>query len=147
MGKVFRFEVPGKPQGKARPRLGRGHTYTPQKTTEYEMLVRNAYLKAGGKLVNGPVEVHVVALFEPPKSVSKKERQAMLRGEIPYTKRPDKDNIDKVIFDALNGVAYPDDSYIVGGSSYKYYAESEKVIVIICDGDSSSSRKGNANDD
>ena len=38
----------------------------------------------------------------------------MLEWEIRPTKRPDLDNIAKAVLDALNGLAYQDDSQIVG---------------------------------
>ena len=47
------------------------------------------------------------------------------------TKKPDWDNIAKVICDALNGIAWVDDSQIVSGTVAKYYAEESKVLVFI----------------
>ena len=43
------FMVPGKPQGKQRPRLGKGgRVYTPTQTKRYESFVAGAYLVASG---------------------------------------------------------------------------------------------------
>ena len=48
------FTVPGKPQGKGRPRFTRsGHTYTPDRTAAYEERVKLAYRQAGGGKLNG----------------------------------------------------------------------------------------------
>lgn len=48
------FVVPGKPQGKGRPRFTRsGHTYTPDSTAEYEERVKLAYRQAGGGKLSG----------------------------------------------------------------------------------------------
>ena len=48
------IEIPGKPQGKARPRVvrnkytGKAHGITPQNTQDYESLIRWAWKAAGG---------------------------------------------------------------------------------------------------
>lgn len=47
----------------------------------------------------------------------------MLNGEILPTKKPDSDNIIKIILDALNGIAYHDDSQICSIHFEKKYAE------------------------
>ena len=59
-----------------------------------------------------PLEVAVFAIFAPSQSVSQKVRALMLNGEILPTKRPDGDNIIKVVLDALNGVVFHDDGQI-----------------------------------
>lgn len=52
-------------------------------------------------------------------------------GLIRPTKKPDIDNITKAILDALNKVAYKDDSAIVRFSIEKYYSDSPRVEVTI----------------
>ena len=47
------------------------------------------------------------------------------------TVKPDLDNLDKAVMDALNKVAYKDDSQIVAKVSKKHYAEVPTVKVII----------------
>ncbi len=78
-----------------------------------------------------PLEVAILALFEPPKSVSQKARALMLGGEILLTKRPDGDNIIKVVLDALNGVAFHDDGQVCKIYFEKMYAETPEVRVLI----------------
>lgn len=46
-------------------------------------------------------------------------------------KKPDIDNIAKVILDALNGIAYRDDTQVVSLSCQKQYAEEARVEVEI----------------
>lgn len=53
----------------------------------------------------------------------------MLDGEIRPTKKPDNDNIVKVVEDALNDVAYKDDKNIVDCVVQKYYSEQPQIIV------------------
>ena len=40
---MIQFFIPGKPTGKGRPRVCRNVTYTPQKTRDYETLVKQCY--------------------------------------------------------------------------------------------------------
>lgn len=125
---TFEFEVPGRPQGKERPRfVRRGRyvtTYTPKKTHDYEKKILAAFKdKAKGKKLLGAVKAEIAAIYEPPKSVSKKTKEKMLTGEIPYTSKHDLDNIEKVIADSLNKIAYEDDSCINEMHSYKLYGE------------------------
>lgn len=55
----------------------------------------------------------------------------MLNGEILPTKRPDGDNIIKVILDALNGFVYHDGAQICKIYFTKKYAEKPETKVLI----------------
>ena len=130
MRKVI-FRIEGDPVGKGRPRFMRnGHTYTPDKTTEYERRVALAYRQAvhGFKFPKGsPIEANVEVVYSIPTSASKKKRAAMQRGDILPLKKPDADNIQKIIFDALNGVAYDDDAQIYCSYICKRYAKENEA--------------------
>lgn len=113
------FRVYGEPVGKGRPRFarrgGRVVTYTPDKTAEYEREVCDAFRAAAGyvwKKLEGPVQLQVTAYYGIPASAGKRKQQAMLDGAIPPTKKPDADNVVKIICDALNDVAWADDAQI-----------------------------------
>lgn len=127
------FTVPGKPVGKQRPRFSRRgtavRTYTPRQTTEYERLVKESYIAAGGEKLEGTIGATICGYFEPPKATSKKQRQKMLSGEVGYTKKIDADNLAKSILDALNSVAYDDDAQVCLLLVYKAYAETARVEV------------------
>lgn len=114
---MYDFEIEGKPVGKGRPRFKRMgnfvQTYTPEKTAEYEKLVRMKFQNAGGIITDKPVKIEIVAFFEPPKSTKKRDKAEMLRNKILPTKKPDCDNIAKIILDALNQIAYKDDAQVV----------------------------------
>lgn len=129
------FSVPGEPTGKGRPRMTKqGHTYTPQKTVEYENLVRQEYLRryCDTKFEAGiPLDARIVAYYAIPKSASKKKRAMMLSGQIRPMKKPDGDNVVKSILDALNGVAYHDDAQVVDHMCRKFYAQYPRVTVKI----------------
>lgn len=133
------FSIPGKPFGKQRPKFSRYgkyvKTFTPDKTVSYENLVKFAYIEAtkGGLRFpdNVLLEVVIVAYYQIPQSVSKKKRQRMLEYDIRPGKKPDADNIAKVICDSLNGLAYKDDNAIAVLRVEKFYAENPRVDVII----------------
>lgn len=130
------FTIPGEPQGKARPRVvrtgGVSRAYTPEKTVNYENYVKLEFQRqCGVPFVMGPLSVEIVACFGVPASASKKKTAAMLAGQVLPTKKPDCDNIIKIICDALNGLAYKDDAQIVHVSIRKKYAAIPHVDVSI----------------
>lgn len=133
----MRFTIPGEPCGKGRPRFAqRGQftkTYTPAKTANYENLVVLEFQSAGGSYIEGnvPVRIRIDAYYEIPKSTSKKKTREMLIGWIFPTKKPDWDNIGKIVCDALNGIAYKDDAQIVDGHVVKHYSEVPYTEVLI----------------
>ena len=55
------------------------------------------------------------------------------RGKERPTRKPDFDNIGKIICDALNGIAYRDDAQIVDALVRKFYSDTPRVIVEISD--------------
>ena len=77
------------------------------------------------------LKMNITAYFAVPKSTSKKKRAQMLKGSIRPTKKPDADNIAKVIADSLNGLAYHDDAQLVDVVVCKFYGENEGVAVEI----------------
>lgn len=129
----------GEPQGKGRPRFSTacGHvkTRTPDQTVIYENLVKTEYRNQSGVRFpdDAMLDVRVMAYYTIPKSISKKKRQAMLDHKVRPTKKPDFDNIGKVICDSLNGIAYRDDAQIVDAQVRKFYSDTPRVVVIITD--------------
>lgn len=130
------FMVPGKPIGKARPRVNTytHRAYTPTATKAYETAVRSSYMNAappGERLHVGPVRVQIMAYYPIPKSWNKAKKQAAVAGEIRPEVKPDLDNCAKAVLDALNGLAYEDDSSVTDLTIHKRYAEIGHVIVRI----------------
>ena len=138
---IVSFTIPGPPKGKARPKVTRAQngasvTYTPDATVAYEELVRARYTtEAKGYRFpdNAALRVEIKAYFPVPKSSTKYIKAGMLNGRIRPTKKPDTDNIIKIICDALNGLAYKDDAQIVSNSTEKRYANDGFVEVCIKD--------------
>lgn len=123
---VVSFFVEGKPQGKARPRFAKGRAYTPKTTVEYERKIAGAY---SGDMLCGSLWLDITAYFGVPKSYTKKQKEAIKNGVLP-NKKPDADNIAKVVLDALNGVAYEDDKQVVELRVSKLYSFEKEGIEI-----------------
>lgn len=118
MIQVINFTVPGDPVAKGRARAtmiqGRARLYTPDKTASYEG--KAAYLAkmamAGMPPLMGPVALSIRAVFAIPASWTKKRLAAHAENPEWVVKKPDADNIVKIISDAMNGVCWVDDSQV-----------------------------------
>lgn len=136
------FTIPGDPMGKQRPKFSTfgGHVTvrTPKKTVTYESIVRMEFERQCGVLGRFPdgaqIRAYIVAYYSIPKSTTKNRRKAMMAGQIRPTKRPDCDNVIKIILDALNGVAYRDDAQVVTVWMNKHYDDVPRVEVFLDDG-------------
>lgn len=129
---TYIFKIPGEPVAKGRPRVTSYGTFTPEKTLNYETLVKEMYAVTYGQtMLDGELDIDVKLFFQIPKSASKKKQELMELGGIRPTKRPDIDNCLKIITDALNGIAYKDDSQIVQATVSKYYSNTPRAEVII----------------
>jgi len=134
------FVVEGKPIGKARARtVRRGdfiHSYTPQKTVDYEKSIKAAFIDKYPNhkpIENKPVTLEICACFELPESYPKKIKKELTEKTfLPNTKKPDWDNVGKTVGDALNNLAWKDDSLIVNAKVAKlYYNGGNQLIIII----------------
>lgn len=134
---MIEFTVYNEVLGKARPRFKRVgnyvQTYTDEKTVNYENLVKLSYVNSNCEsyLEGEPLWCEIKTYFTPPKSTSNKKRKQMLEGTIRPTKKPDPDNIAKGILDALNKVAFNDDTQIVSLIVTKEYGIEDKAIIKI----------------
>lgn len=148
------FGVLGEPQGKARPRFARRgnyvSTYTPQETQKYEELIRYTALKVREKNgitkpISSDIILNIRAYFKIPKNYSKKRKEKCLNGEERPTKKPDSDNIAKIVLDGLNPKMkvdhaqhkavcvheglYRDDKQVVSLKVDKYYSDNPRVEI------------------
>ena len=133
---VYEFEVLGKVVGKGRPRVNTytGNIYTPNTTKDYESLIREYFLvnnKGFKKVIEGRVKINIIAYLKIPKSVKKQEVEKMLNNEISPLKKPDIDNIIKVVLDALNKFIINDDIQVSKIEAEKRYALEEKICIKI----------------
>lgn len=126
--------IEGEPQGKARPRFSRrsGAVYTPTKTMNYEKVIKKLCMAANVSFSEEKVlQAEIIAYFAIPSSASKKKRAAMLSGDIRPNKKPDLDNIAKVVLDSANGVLYSDDKQIVHLVVDKFYSENPRIELTV----------------
>lgn len=120
--------------GKGRPKFSRcgafTRTYTPEKTANYETLVKWYYeQESHGQALQGPIKANITAYFPIPKSATKKLTAQMETETVPYQHKADWDNCGKIICDALNALAYADDAQIVDGRVRKFYGRVPRVVV------------------
>lgn len=132
-----RFEIPGEPIAKGRPRAtaigGRGRLYTPAKTERYEskvaLFARDAM--RGGQPMSAPLRVQIVAHMQIPASWSKRRQAEAAADRIKPAKRPDADNLAKSVTDGCNGIVWRDDSLIVDLHVSKRYSGTPHVAVMV----------------
>jgi Holliday junction resolvase RusA-like endonuclease len=131
------FKVDGDPVGKQRARYAkRGNfvqTYTPDKTRNYEALIKEAAIQAMGsnEILETPVNLYLYIRAPIPKSLPKKRLEACLNGSEKPIKKPDASNVLKSVEDAMNGVVYKDDSQIVNIHVTKVYSSQSGIDVCV----------------
>lgn len=132
---TYEFEVPGKITGKGRPRVNSytGIVYTPTKTKDYEYLIEQYFLikYPRFKEIEGRAKVNIIAYFGVPKSTKKSDKENMINNVISPTKKPDIDNIIKIVLDAMNKFAFKDDTQITKLEVEKKYGVEEKIYIKI----------------
>jgi Holliday junction resolvase RusA-like endonuclease len=133
---VLTFIVEGPAVGKGRPRVTRTHTYTPEKTKHYGELVKRAAQRAiidcpDFVVMRCPIHIDIQIRVAPLAKWSDRRRALAIAGHIMPTSKPDKDNVEKSILDACNGVVWDDDSFVCSGTFQKYFAEGACAIVTI----------------
>lgn len=130
---MITLNIDAEPVAKGRARSTRGGVhYTPEKTREFEALIKRHALAAGATPIDGPLCLMVSFYSAIPKSWSKKRRdEALASGGICKTSRPDLDNLVKAVQDGLNGVLWNDDAQIVDIRARKRYAEKSSIHIVV----------------
>lgn len=138
-----RFDIPGPPkaQGRAKTRIvtakGSGRQfasiYTPAATRKEAGEVRYLASRQMGDRApfEGPIQITLSFLMAVPTSFSKTAQREALAGWRFPAKKPDYDNLAKLVCDAMNGIVYRDDSQIVTAFITKRYAEQPTVLVSV----------------
>jgi Holliday junction resolvase RusA-like endonuclease len=134
---VLRFHVPGPPRPKGRHRAAAmkrkdtdgthredwfARTYADKKTETEEARIWPYCVRAMHEQrvekASGAVVLFVLCTFRLPASIGKAERSKRLW----HTQTPDKDNLEKIVADSLNGVAWTDDCKVVFGAQAKTWS-------------------------
>lgn len=152
-GKYLVFEILGEPKSKQSMRTAvamkngepvikltkkgkksiKLHTYQDKKTESNELWVKwniAAQLPFGFDLFTGPIlirRLHYIFAFT--KDAEKKSKQ--YTGPIFKTTKPDvPDNLNKMVFDAMEGIVYKNDSQVIGIDNLrKYYGLQPKILL------------------
>jgi Holliday junction resolvase RusA-like endonuclease len=129
---TFTFSCFGTPRAKSRPRHVRGRfvsTANPHEKLWKRGVERAAFAAVIYRgdplpLFPGPVRVTMTFIFEPPKG----ERH---RIGTPHTLKPDKDNLEKLVLDAMTKArVFKDDSQVAQGPVEKWWGERAGVVVV-----------------
>lgn len=155
----LRFTIPGVPVGKGRPRADARIVWkngkpeavvvirTPKETVAAEKVVLAEFRRKYPKVAchTGPVMLRFTAVFPIPTSWPKRVKEACRAGTVYHTSVPDKDNIEKLIVDALSapkrkpgakfipsleGFPWADDAQVIGGG-VKVYGEVPRIDVVL----------------
>lgn len=138
------FVVPGEPKAQARPR-GRVVMknkkplvifYDEEECVNYKKLVKmyaGACLHQSGweYQESAPLLFNAVCYMPIRPSWTKKKQEDARAGLIYPTGKPDVDNLQKALQDALNGFLFKDDSQFVVASTRKKYADEPRVEIEI----------------
>lgn len=118
------FAVHGEVRTNERARHGKGFTYTPAKTKAARQEIVQAFrcaVGSGWSPHEGPLRMEVYAQHAC-------QEKDLWPGRF-CRRKPDLDNVVKLVGDALNGVAYLDDAQIVEVKASKGYGKSSKIEV------------------
>lgn len=126
------FSVPGDPCGQGRPLFSTKDNITRAidrpKSRNYKAFVKEiaagAIRKCGWMYTELPIYVEICAFMAVPSSYSKKRKNECYTWQEHPCKKPDIDNIFKIITDALSGIAYKDDKQITDVHMFKRYVSS-----------------------
>jgi len=120
------------PQARARTvrRGGKSITYDPNAKLKegYKWQIRSQFRE---EPLTVPVAMDVVFMMPIPKATSKSKTAAMLNGAIHHMKRPDVDNMLKLVSDVLNNLVFKDDSQIIEIRARKIYSSKPGTYIRI----------------
>jgi len=124
----IKFTVYGTPTPKGRPKVVRkgkfSVAYTPKKTREGEQtFLQQAIKHKPAKPLSGPIKVTIRFFKLKPKSLPKRV--------VHNVKKPDVDNLIKLVLDTMNSIFFQDDSQIVELVSSKQYGQTPRTEVTL----------------
>lgn len=115
-----------------------GRTYQPKKLADYKEAIRQAVqeqLPDGFLCIKADTEIHINKLhycYEFPKSFSKLKRESVTPN-YKVTKPDLQDNLNKPLFDALEGLVWERDQNVVSMDDVrKYYSDKDLIKITIC---------------
>ena len=103
------FTVTGTPVPKGRPRIRQSRKHAPKVPT------------------SNPISLRTLFIMPITKSLSKKKREEINCSN--HTKRPDLDNLVKLVKDSMNNLFWVDDSQVYGLGAVKAYGVVPRTVV------------------
>jgi Holliday junction resolvase RusA-like endonuclease len=116
---------------KATPRMKSRHMkkftvlYTPQDADDWKMIIRNEAAKVWVSNIpwEGPLRVDLTFFFPRPKAHFRANGELKPNAPLWHTGKPDRDNSDKAVLDALTNLGiWGDDKQVCDGRIQKFYA-------------------------
>lgn len=106
-------------------------TKKPHPIVAFKATIRHAVqARYSGPLIDGPVKLHIQAIFPRPKSMIWKKRE-MPRAM--HLQKPDGDNVLKAVKDALNQLLWRDDCLVQTQTCEKWIAAGDEAPhVVLC---------------
>ena len=135
MTKAITFEVRGMkpaPQGSkkyvGKHRDGRALLIeTSKELKEWRHLVEDTAIMLDQDIMKGAISMSAVFILPRPKNHFNSKGELKHNAPKYHTTRPDRDKLLRAIGDALTGVLYVDDSYIVSGPTDKRYCVGDEL--------------------
>lgn len=137
---LIRFTIPGDPLAQARPRFttrgGYVSTYDTKECKNYKKYVRMVAKETAHKIgwisKEVPLRMSITVHFAPPNSWSKKKKQQAISGMIYHDKKPDVDNLSKIIMDALpDKMAKPKKGETCDIDAGLYHDDKQIVLLVV----------------
>ena len=131
------FDILPKAQSRPRTRVvtrkdGRPYPviYEPSGCTAYKKALKVLALKQyRNPLLKGPIKVVMIFKMPLPYRFNQSQKEDALQGLIVPVSKPDGDNMEKALLDAMNGLLWSDDSQIVECRWNKIYSEKPGIIL------------------
>lgn len=120
------FEFEGNPIPWARPgiiRTRKTNIVYDRQRREKDMVQWQLRAKYREEPLSVPIRANIIFRMPIPKSTPAAVRREMLNGSFHHSKKPDIDNLEKFLFDAMNGIVFKDDSQIYAVHKKKIYSE------------------------
>jgi Holliday junction resolvase RusA-like endonuclease len=114
---IYSVIIEGTPKTQPRSRKGRyGNFYNPGTADSWKEIIQIAFLTNRKPKITGAVYLKIRFYFH----------KKGIRGEQPHTVKPDKDNLEKAVMDALTSIQiWKDDCQVYGGNTEKYWTSGE----------------------
>jgi Holliday junction resolvase RusA-like endonuclease len=111
---IYFLFVEGKPRPQPRPRKGKyGNFYNPGTVDSWKEAIQIEALTDRKPLITEPIYLRIQFFFH---------KAGLSGGLVPHTVKPDKDNLEKVVMDALTAIQiWKDDCQVYGGSTEKFW--------------------------